>query len=259
MIGFFDSGVGGLAIFNQAQQLLPRENFIYLADQLNCPYGEKTAQQIQQFSLRAVDFLVQKGCRLIVVACNTATTQALELLRRQFPKTFFVGIVPVVKPASRQSKTGHLVILSTQVTQKSQALKELITRHAGNKTVYNLSGSGLVELIEQGLIQGPKITKKLITCLQPALQDQQVDIVAAGCTHYIFLASEIVKLFTNKVKFIEPSQAVVQQLKKLLKENKLGSNKIMTAKTFFFTTGNVAKFSQVASQLLKTKIMAQKA
>lgn len=255
-IGVFDSGVGGLSIFLTLKKLLPQESFIYLADQKNCPYGEKTRERIKSLSYKNTQFLLDRGSKLIVIACNTATTAAIDFLRKKFPKVSFIGVVPVVKPAAEQSLTGHFVILSTQATQKSQYLKQLISKFTKNKVIYNLSCPGLAEIIEKGKAKGKKINNLLKKYLKSALKDAKVDILATGCTHYPFARGVIVSLFPQKIKFIEPSLAVAQQVKRILKEKNIFSERRRSDK--FFTTGLPCSFEKSFQRLIGFKIEAKK-
>lgn len=256
-IGIFDSGIGGLSIFLAAKKVLPKENFIYLADQKNCPYGDRTKEEVREISFKNSQFLLKKRCKIIVIACNTATVSSIRFLRRLFPKVPFVGVVPVVKPAAEYSKTGHIVILSTAITQKSLVLKQLIEKFTLDKKVYNLACSGLADLIEKGKIKGTSITRLLKHCLKPVLDDLLIDVVATGCTHYFFVKSSIVKLFQKRIKFIEPSQPVARQIGRILKEKKLCSYK-RNRDDRFFTTGNSFVFNQVVKKLTGLNIQSEK-
>jgi len=255
-IGFFDSGVGGLSILKITQTLLPQENYFYLADQVNCPYGEKNPTEIKSLSLKAITFLVKHNCKLIVLACNTATVAAIKFLRQRFPAVIFVGVVPVVKPALKASQTDHVVVFSTTATAKSRPVRTMVAE-ADSAKVYNLACPGLVEMVEAGIFKGKQLSQKLKLCLQSGLNDNLVDVLAVGCTHYAFLEAEIVKLFKNRVKFIQAAKPVSQQIKRVLKAHR-ALNSIGTGQVQFCTTGNPTKFKLVASQLLGQKIKAKK-
>lgn len=255
-IGVFDSGIGGLSIFLALKKLLPKENFIYLADQKNCPYGEKSRGEIKKFSLQGVQFLLKKDCKLIIIACNTATTAAINYLRKKLPGVSFIGVVPPVKPAAEQNRTGHFIILSTKATQKSKYLKQLINKFAKNKVVYNLFCPGLVKIIEKGKTGGKKVNNLLKKCLKSALKDPKVDILATGCTHYPFARGAILSLFPQKIKFIEPSLDVARQVKRVLKQKNIFSEKKETDK--FFTTGVPHSFEKSFQKLIGFKIKTEK-
>lgn len=247
-IGIFDSGVGGLSILLAIQKILPKEHFVYLADQENCPYGEKTRVEIRRLSFKNTKFLLSKQCKVIVIACNTATVSAIDLLRKRFPKIPFIGIEPGIKPGVKLSKTGHIVVLSTPVTQKSQRLGNLIKKFSKGKKVYNLGCPGLVDLIEKGEIKSPKVVRLLKKSLGRALKDPLVDILVLGCTHYFFVKELILELFPKKIKIITTAEPVVKQVKRVLKAESLLTG-YKEKRDQFFTSGNVIAFNQVVNKL----------
>lgn len=254
-IGIFDSGVGGISIYLAIKKVLPKESLYYLADQANCPYGDKPQVKIKKASFKSLSYLYNLNCKLIVIGCNTVTTNAIDYLRKKFPIPL-VGVVPVVKPAVRSSKTGHFIILSTQATKKSKSLRKLINKFVINQKVYNLACSGLADLIEKGIIKGKKVKKLLKKSLKPALKDNSVDIIATGCTHYFFIKKSALSFFNKNVNFIEPSKPVAKQVKRVLIEKKILSNKKF--KDRFFTTGNKKDFENSFFRLTGLKITAKK-
>ena len=157
-IGMFDSGIGGITIYEEIHKLLPNENIIYLADSENAPYGEKTKEQIIEFSFKNTEFLLKKGCKLIIVACNTASTNAVKELREKYDIPF-IRVQPAIKPAALNSKTKNVGILATKGTLKSNLLYETSQKFAQGVNVTEQVGEGLVSLIESGKIQSPKMTK----------------------------------------------------------------------------------------------------
>ena len=255
-IGVFDSGVGGLSVFFKLIDFLPHENFLYLADVKNCPYGDKKTSQIRQLALRNIRFLLEQECKLIVLACNTLTILNINFLRKKFSPISFVGIVPPVKQAVLQSKTGHILVFSTKATQQSQYLQGLIKQFASNKKIYNLAGPGLVEIIETGQIKGRLINRLLEKFLAKPLKDPKVDIVAGGCTHYYFIQKAILDLFPQPVKFIQTSLPVARQIKRILAKDNAFALRRQFLK--FFTTGDSAKFNQVFKLFCGFQIQAKK-
>lgn len=245
-IGIFDSGVGGLSIFKTLKKKLPLENYFYLADQMNCPYGTKKPAEIKKLAYKNVSFLVKKQCKLIILACNTVTVSAIKFLRLSFPKIPFVGVVPPVGPAIKQSQTGHVIILSTPATQKSNYLKRLIKKHGQNKVVYNLSSANLVGAIEKGVISGNKINELLKICFQKVIKDPKIDVLATGCTHYPFIKNLLTDCFKQRIVFVEPSFSVAKQVKNILVGNNLLSSK--KTRDYFLTTGSKKKFRDLVAK-----------
>jgi glutamate racemase len=218
-IGVFDSGLGGLWILKYLERELPGYNFIYFADQANLPYGSHTPDEIKQFSFAITDFLLSKDCKLIVVACNTATSAAISELREKYPIPF-VGIEPAVKPASESSKTGHIGVLATKVTAEGQKLQDSIEKFASNVEVHTVIGYGLVELVEGGEADTDQAEVLLRTYLEPLLE-KNIDQLVLGCTHYAFLINRIKKIVEDKVHIVDPAPAVVRRAKQLVEENNI--------------------------------------
>ena len=218
-IGIFDSGVGGLSIWKEIVSLLPNEDTIYLADSKNAPYGEKSKQEIIQLCIKNTEFLLKKGCKIIVVACNTATTNAISYLRANYDVPF-IGIEPAIKPAALQTKTGAIGILATKGTLSSKLFHETSKKFTQNITVVEQVGEGLVPLIESGQIESEEMKKLLHNYLQPMLT-KNIDHLVLGCSHYPFLLTEILKIMGSNVTIIDSGEAVAKQTKAILSNNQL--------------------------------------
>jgi glutamate racemase len=219
-IGLFDSGIGGTSIWKEIHQLLPYENTIYLADSKNAPYGQKTEQEILALCQKNVEFLLAKNCKLIVVACNTATTNAIKQLRAQY-NIPFIGIEPAIKPAANQSKTQKIGILATKGTLNSALFHQNITQYQ-HTTIIEQIGYGLVELIENGQINSATTNKLLQEFLQPMIA-QNIDYLVLGCTHYPYLIPQIQKIIPANIKIIDSGQAVAKQTKYILETQNLSN------------------------------------
>ena len=167
-IGIFDSGIGGTSIWSAIHDLLPNEKTIYLADSKNAPYGQKSKEQIIALSIKNTDFLLEMNCKLIVVACNTATTNAIKELRAKYDIPF-IGIEPAIKPAVTHSKTQIIGILATQGTLNSELFNKTTEKYHDTKIIEQV-GHGLVQLIENGEINSPEMTKLLYSYLTPMMQ-----------------------------------------------------------------------------------------
>lgn len=165
-IGIFDSGVGGLSVWKAIAKLLPNENYIYVADSKNAPYGTKSKDRIIALSIKNTQFLIDQGCKMVVVACNTATTNAIGELRELF-EIPFVGIEPAIKPAAIRSKT--IGVLATKGTLTSDLFQDRHSKYDSKVTIVEQVGSGLVEMIENGKINTPEMTLALSTLLKPML------------------------------------------------------------------------------------------
>lgn len=251
-IGLFDSGVGGLSVLLEIAKILPKENFIFLADQLNVPYGGKTKREIEDLSERITYFLQKQKIKALVIACNTATCYALDYLRFNFDIPI-VGVVPAVKPAAKMTKIGRIVVMSTPATAKSSYLDSLVSEFAKNRQCLKLGCPGLEEVVET---LDKNTGNDLIDKYTAKIKKFQADVVVLGCTHFPFLKEEIKERLGPKVKVIDSGPAIARRVKYLLA--KKGALSPKKGKDLFFTTGDPKEFSRVASVLLDSNISAQK-
>ena len=217
VIGIFDSGCGGLSVYRELVRLLPAEQYHYYADNAHCPYGEKTAAYIIDRARFITDYLLSRGADVIVVACNTATGAAIATLRKEYPDVPFVGMEPAVKPAALGTRTGVIGVLATAGTLKGS--KYLNTRglYASDVKIVEHVGQGFVELVENGILDGPEAESIVRASLQPLL-DAGADRIVLGCTHYPFLQPVIERLAGPDVQVIDPAPAVARQTLRKLTE-----------------------------------------
>lgn len=236
-IGIFDSGVGGTSIWKEIHALLPNENTIYLADSANAPYGPKGKDAIIDLSIKNTEYLLSKGCKLIVVACNTATTNAIDYLRNTY-KVPFIGIEPAIKPAALQTKTNAIGILATKGTLSSELFSKTSTRFASNIKVVEQIGDGIVEYIESGQLYSDDMKSLLRGYLKP-MMDANIDYLVLGCTHYPYVIPLLTDLLPNQVKIIDSGEAVARQTKVVLERNNLLNTDSIKPETEFYTNGNL--------------------
>src|SRR3989344_9011394 len=252
-IGVFDSGVGGLSVLKELLKLMPDENYIFLADQLNIPYGEKTSRDLERITLKVCDFLEAKRSKIIIAACNTATCYAIDFLRTRI-KTPIVGTVPAIKPAAMRCKSGIMGVISTPATAKSKYLKNLIKNNAGGLKVLNIGCYNLENTVETGSFDTPEVFKLLLKYTRP-IKEAGADTLVLGCTHYPFLKLQIKKILGKSVEIIDSGKAIARHVKKILKKS--NANNDRNGKISFYTTGDPVKLSKVASFLLKKNIKAK--
>lgn len=214
-IGLFDSGIGGTSIWREVHALLPNENTIYLADSTNAPYGLKSKEEIIFLSEKNTELLLEQNCKLIVVACNTATTNAIKELRAKY-KVPFIGIEPAIKPAALQSKTQTIGILATKGTLNSTLFHENVAKHPDVKIVEQI-GHGLVQLIENDALDSDEMEELLKSYLLPMVE-KNIDYLVLGCSHYPYLIPQINKIIPSAIKIIDSGEAVAKQTKKILEE-----------------------------------------
>jgi glutamate racemase len=213
-IGVFDSGVGGLTVLRSLIDYLPNEQFIYFADSANAPYGQKNADFIIQRGEAISKFFIQRNAKMIVVACNTATSVAIEHLRERYQLTF-VGMEPAVKPASLMTKTGEIGVLATVGTLDGKLFNEKITIYGEFVNIHYAEGLGLVELAESNQINTSISRKTLTKLLEPMLK-KNIDQLVLGCTHYPLFSDQIKKIVGESVNLIDPADAIARRVKDLL-------------------------------------------
>lgn len=234
-IGLFDSGLGGTSIWKEIHALLPGENTIYLADSRNAPYGVRPKADIIRLSTKNTELLLEKGCKLIVVACNTATTNAIQVLRDTY-NIPFIGIEPAIKPASLQTKTGAIGILATKGTLSSALFHHTSNLFANGHHVVEQEGDGIVELIEQGRIDTDDMRALLSRYLKPMLE-AKIDHLVLGCTHYPYLIPLLKEMLPEDVTIIDSGKAVARQTKAILEQHGLlNSPKGPSAHRFYTNT-----------------------
>lgn len=234
-IGIFDSGVGGLSVWKEVTKLLPSENIIYLADSANCPYGAKIQDEIIQLSIKNTEFLLKQKCKIIIVACNTATAAAIETLRNNY-KIPFIGMEPAIKPAAQNTNTGKIGVLATQNTFKGSLFKNTSEKYAAHIDKIIQIGEGLVELVENGEANSPKASQLLKKYLNPMIE-ANVDQIVLGCTHYPFFSKKIKEIIPASIRIINPAPAIAERTRSVLAENKL-ENLGNKAQYSFYSTGN---------------------
>ncbi len=232
-IGVFDSGVGGSSIWQEIHKLLPFEHTIYLADSKNAPYGNKTAEEITALSIKNTEKLLELGAKIIVVACNTATTNAIATLRENYDIPF-IGIEPAIKPAALQSTSKSIGILATKGTLSSALFSKTNKEFTKDISVVEIIGEGLVPLIEAGKLDGSEMVELLKKHTKPMIE-ANVDYVVLGCSHYPYIIPQLKKLLPENVKFIDSGEAVARQTKTVLQSLNLLRDENTKPKLQFFT------------------------
>ena len=231
-IGLFDSGIGGTSIWKEVHALMPNENTIYLADSKNAPYGLKSKDEIIALSFKNTEFLLENNCKIIVVACNTATTNAIKELRAKYDVPF-IGIEPAIKPAALQSKTQTIGILATKGTLNSELFHKSVANHPDVKIIEQI-GHGLVQLIENGDMDSAEMEELLKSYLNPMVE-KNIDYLVLGCSHYPYLIPQIKKIISPQIKIIDSGEAVAKQTQKILEQNNLLNLSKRKSSQIFYT------------------------
>lgn len=249
-IGVFDSGVGGLSVLREMCRELPHEDIIYFGDQAHVPYGSKSLLEVRQLSENATRYLIGRGAKLIVVACNTASAAALHYLRETFPNTPFVGMEPAVKPAAEHTHTGKVGVLATPATFQGELYASVVERFAQGVTLYQDTLPGLVAQIEAGHLKGKKTREILENALKPMLAEG-IDTVVLGCTHYPFVIPLIQEIVGPEVQVIDPAPAVARQVRRVLERDGLLRVGEEIGRVEYKTSGDPMKFAKMVRRLLR--------
>ncbi len=238
-IGVFDSGMGGMSLWREIRASLPEESIVYLGDGKNCPYGDKTPEEVVALSFKAVEELLSRDCKMIVVACNTATSTAIAKLRAAYPDTPFVGMEPAIKPACQQTKSGVVGVLATKRSLESDLFAATQERYAAGIEVVTAVGKGFVEIVESGLESSPQ-AYEVVKQVVDALAAKGVDKIVLGCTHYPFLIEQIVAAIGGReIDVIDPSPAIVKRIKQLLEQYSLAAPRGVTPQDDFMSFAGV--------------------
>uniref|UniRef100_UPI004047E4F8 glutamate racemase n=1 Tax=Polynucleobacter sp. TaxID=2029855 RepID=UPI004047E4F8 len=253
LIGVFDSGVGGLSILDEALRQLPEHDYIYIADSLNAPYGERSTEWISSRSMELCQYLAVQGCGAIVVACNTATAEAIQQIRNELRHIPIIGVEPGIKPAAMQSTKGIVGVLATDATLQSDKFNALLATLPAQCQFIKQAGAGLVPLIEAGQADS-EVTLELLAQHLQAIQDAGADTLVLGCTHYPFLKKSIRKLLGDTINLIDTSDAVVRQLRRQLEAHDKLVPRKNVGSILFISSKDQQQLLKLAKELLLNDI-----
>jgi glutamate racemase len=250
MIGVFDSGVGGLSVLRHIRAQMPHAKSLYFADSAHVPYGPRPLLEVRGFAEAITCFLLERGARVIVIPCNTASAAALKYLREKYPGVPFVGMEPAVKPAAEHTRTGVVGVLATPATFQSELFNSVVERFASGVTVLRQVCPGLVQQIEAGELASPKTEAMLRGWVEPMLA-QNIDALVLGCTHYPFVIPLLQKICGPGVRVIDPAPAVARQVVRVAVASLTGEWQGTSGKgqVTYFTSGDVAEFERALAVL----------
>ena len=228
-IGVFDSGVGGISVLRELTALMPNENFIYFGDSANAPYGIRSYDEVYSLTQNIIHHLLNQDCKALVVACNTITAAVITRLRTEYPDIPIIGIEPAIKPAIEHCPNGNVVVMATKVTLREEKFLNLLSEYSDKAHIYTISCPGLVEFVENGILDGPDLTNHLKFLLRDVL-DKKIDAVVLGCTHYPFVRKAIADIVGNDCFIIDGGNGTARETKRQLGlhnisacENNIGS------------------------------------
>lgn len=214
-IGVFDSGVGGISVLRELIRIMPNEDYIYLGDSKNAPYGTKSLEQVRKLSFHNARTLLGQGAKGLVVACNTATSAAVRLMRGMYPKLPIVGIEPALKPAALQKGHPHVLVMATPMTVQQEKFRQLMARYKDQAQIYPLPCPGLMEFVEAGDLESGRLYDFLRELLAPYLT-KQLDSVVLGCTHYPFAKKAIQQIVGESVTIFDGGAGTAREMRRRL-------------------------------------------
>lgn len=252
-IGVFDSGMGGLTILEALKKSFPQESFLYLGDTARLPYGTKSRQAVVQYAIQMVDILLERGIKLLVIACNTATTAAIDVLKVKYPTLPIVGVItPGVLAATRATNNNNILLLATETTVRSEIYKTLIQTYAANMNVQSIACGLFVALAEEGFIEG-EVAKQVIAHYLAPADLFPYDTVLLGCTHFPVFKSLIQSYVGNEVQVVDSSFQTVEAVARLL-DNQLLLSPSLQGEIRYLVTDLPERFSRVGHYFLKGSI-----
>jgi len=261
-IGVFDSGVGGLTVVKEIIEQLPGEAMIYFGDTARVPYGNKSEETVVRYSAQIIKFLLSKGAKTIVIACNTASAVALEKMKQEFEVPIIGVVKPGAKAAAEVTKNGKIGVIGTEATIRSGIYNEFLRKTDPHVTVYGKACPLFVPLAEEGWVGEDEITEQVARRYLAELTAQEIDTLVLGCTHYPLLRSVIQKVVGDRVQLVNPAVETARELKYLLEEHHLMNERVKVGETYatvdranlprheFFVSDRAEKFKQFAASIL---------
>lgn len=223
-VAVFDSGHGGVSVLRELVRCLPGEDFLYFGDSANAPYGPRSAAEVEVLACACAERLFSQGCKALVVACNTATSAAIDTLRAAYPQRPIVGIEPALKPAVRDHAGGKILVLATEMTLKERKFSDLLRRYRGQADIRCLPAPGIVELVERGQVDGPALDGYLEDLLS-AGRDWRPAAVVLGCTHFPLVQGAIARALGGAADFYDGGPGTARETRRRLEQANLLSDR----------------------------------
>lgn len=248
-IGFFDSGVGGLSVLKEAIKLMPNEHYIYYGDSKNAPYGIKDVEEVRNLTYKAVEFLIEKGAKAIVIACNTATSAAVASLRLAYPELPLVGIEPAVKPAVKLNRDGLIIIMATPMTLKEKKFNNLIEKYNDGAKIVPMPCPGLMDFIEEGKVSGSEVEEYIKQKFEP-YKGETISSIVLGCTHYPFIKPVIEKVLGIEIPILDGGFGTSKEIKRRLQLKNLLNDGAEEGKVEIFNSLEDDNILEISKKLL---------
>ena len=249
-IGVFDSGVGGISVLRELVKVMPNENYLYLGDSEHAPYGTKSLEEVRALTISNVEKLLEKGAKSIVVACNTATSAAVAVLRTMYPKLPLVGIEPAIKPAVAAFPSGRIVVMAIPMTLRQEKFQKLVSLYEAQAQIIPLPCPGLMEFVERGDLDGEDL-RKYLTELFWSVGEEKIDAIVLGCTHYPFTSEMILKVAGDEIAIFDGGNGTAREMKRRLMVAGKLSDATESGRVEFLNSRNTKEERELCEFLLR--------
>lgn len=255
-IGFMDSGVGGLTVVKSAKRLLPNEEVVFIGDEARMPYGPRPTEEVVEYSRQMAAFLISKNIKAIVIACNTATSAAFEILKEELSVPVIGVIIPGAASAVKATQNNKVGVIATIGTIKANVYPKTLEKINANVEAYPLACQEFVEIAEKNEAHQPK-TKVFVEEKLAQFKKNNIDTLILGCTHFPLLSDSIQAAVGKKVRLVDPGVETTKQLQSLLKDRQIDRSSDLEIHDRYYSTGNLTEFENVAKAFLGTEINVQ--
>lgn len=251
-IGVFDSGVGGISVLRELLKIMPQEDYIYFGDSINAPYGTKKLEEVRELTIRNVEYLLEQGAKSVVVACNTATSAAVAALRKKYPELPLVGIEPAIKPAAMEKPGARIVVMATPMTLRQEKFQKLMGRYEKQINIIPLPCPGLMEFVERGDLEGEDL-RNYLTELFWSVDQEPIDGIVLGCTHYPFARRMIQQIVGDQVTIYDGGPGTARELKRRVQEAGLLCTRQKKGSVRFLNSRDTSEEMALCEKLLAIK------
>ena len=248
-VGVFDSGVGGISVLRELVKVMPGEDFLYLGDSVHAPYGTKSLEEVRKLTVKNVELLLERGAKSIVVACNTATSAAVALLRQRYPSLPLVGIEPAIKPAVLENPGAHVVVMATPMTLRQEKFRKLMGMYKEEAEIVPLPCPGLMEFVERGELESGEL-RRYLTELFWTVGENPMEVIVLGCTHYPFAREMIQQVVGEQVKIYDGGYGTAREMKRRLEEAGLTTTSREAGRVTFLNSRNTSEEQRLCEYLL---------
>ena len=250
MIGVFDSGIGGLSVLEELEKVLPNEDFYYYGDSINNPYGEKSDQELLEITSHIVDVLKENGAKIIVIACNTATSAAANILREKYSQLPIIGMEPALKVAADGKVDNTIVVMATPLTLREEKFNKLMSQYDDENTVIKMPCPELVNIVENDLLDDEKVVKTQLTNYYKDLNMDNINSVVLGCTHFVFYRDYMEKILDHNIKIVDGNKGTTNHLKDVLRERNELRDENEEGSVTIYNSSKDKRFIKLSEKLL---------